>query len=87
MGGFAFVIGKCVLVPPSPKAALAILSLFYGIGVTSEVDVVDYKSVIAEQYVAAGQSSAQAANAMAHLDACIATYQPTPMRPAMHSNP
>jgi hypothetical protein len=71
---FVFITGKCILVPPSPKAALASLGLFYGIGVAGNADVEAYRRNIAQQYVATGKTDLQAAGELERLDSCIASY-------------
>lgn len=49
MHGFVMVIGKCVISPASPKAALALLLWLYGMGGPG-VSYEDYK----QEYVAVG---------------------------------
>ena len=38
MNSFAMIFGHCVWIPPSPKAALIALNLFFGIGINCEPD-------------------------------------------------
>ena len=35
MNSFAIIFGHCVWIPPSPKAALVALNLFFGIGIST----------------------------------------------------
>ena len=46
------IFGKCVWIPPSPKAALLALSYFYGIA--PGVPPAEYEEAIRGQLVAAG---------------------------------
>jgi hypothetical protein len=48
---FAMIFGHCVWMPPSPKAALVALSLFFGIGINSEPDIAAGEAILASQYV------------------------------------
>jgi hypothetical protein len=75
MNSFAMIFGHCVWIPPSPKAALVALSLFFGIGVVSETDVTGDEALIAEQYVAIGKTQGEAENEVAALNACFGTYE------------
>ena len=78
MNSFAIIFGHCVWVPPSPKAALVALGLFFGVGVTGEADVLADQTVIVDQYVAAGRTRADAEREMAALNACFASYEAPP---------
>jgi hypothetical protein len=49
-----------VWIPPSPKAALVALSLFFGIGVNSESDISAGEAILASQYVSAGKTQIEA---------------------------
>jgi hypothetical protein len=60
MNSFAMIFGRCVWIPPSPKAALAALSLFYGIGVSGEPDITALQTIISDQYVSTGKSQSEA---------------------------
>jgi hypothetical protein len=51
MNSFAIIFGHCVWIPPSPKAAMVALSLFFGIGINTEPDIVAGEAVLAGQYV------------------------------------
>jgi hypothetical protein len=59
VNSFAFIIGKCVWLPPSPKAALAVLMLFYGLGDPGTLPAT-YEAAIEAQMVSAGATVAQA---------------------------
>ena len=74
MNSFAMVFGHCVWIPPSPKAALAALGLFFGIGINGEGDIAAGEAILASQYVAAGKTPAQAQQEVASLNACFGTY-------------
>jgi len=78
LNSFAMIFGHCVWVPPSPKAALAALNLFYGLGIGGEPDVAALEGSIAAQYVAAGESQAEADKEIVWLNACFATYEVPP---------
>ena len=60
MNSFAMIFGHCVWIPPSPKAALVALSLFFGIGVNSESDISAGEAILASQYVSAGKTQIEA---------------------------
>lgn len=74
MNSFALIFGKCVWVPPSPKAATMALAYFFGTvpGVTADA----YEAVIRQQLVAAGATEEAALAEMKWLDACFANYAP-----------
>ena len=78
MNSFAIIFGHCVWVPPSPKAALLALGLFFGVGVTGEADVVADQTAIVDQYVSAGMTRFDAEHEMAALNACFASYEAPP---------
>jgi len=60
MNSFAIIFGHCVWIPPSPKAAMVALSLFFGIGIISEPDIGVGEAVLASQYVSAGRTQIEA---------------------------
>ncbi len=68
MNSFAMIFGHCVWIPPSPKAALVALGLFFGIGVGGEPDVAADEALIAGQYVSAGKTEAEAQKEVAWLN-------------------
>ena len=78
LNSFAMIFGRCVWIPPSPKAALAALSLFYGIGIGSGVDAAGYEEAIAGQYVSGGKTEAEAQQEIAALNVCFGTYEVPP---------
>lgn len=78
LNSFAMIFGRCVWIPPSPKAALAALSLFYGVGIGSGADVAGYEAAIAGQYVSSGKTEAEAQQEIAALNACFGTYEVPP---------
>jgi hypothetical protein len=78
LNSFAMIFGHCVWIPPSPKAALAALSLFYGIGISTGPDIADAEASIAGQFVAAGKSQSEADKEIAWLNSCFATYEVPP---------
>jgi len=80
LNSFAMIFGRCVWIPPSPKAALAALSLFYGAGVRSGADAAGYEAAIASQYVAGGKTEAEAQQEIAALKVCFGTYEMPPER-------
>jgi hypothetical protein len=49
VNSFAMIFGKCVWIPPSPKAALLALSYFYG--VAPGVPPAEYEAAIRAQLV------------------------------------
>ncbi len=75
MNSFAMIFGHCVWIPPSPKAALVALGLFFGIGVGGEPDVAADEALIAEQYVSVGKTQAGAEKEVAWLNTCFASYE------------
>ena len=78
MNSFAMIFGHCVWIPPSPKAALVALSLFYGIGISTQPDTTAAEAIIASQYVARGKTQLEAEKEIAALNACFATYEVRP---------
>src|SRR5882757_4779036 len=78
MNSFAMIFGHCVWIPPSPKAALVALSLFYGIGINSQPDIANGEAILAGQYVSAGKTQIEAQKEVAALNACFGTYEVPP---------
>lgn len=73
---FAMDFSGCLWTPPSPAAALATLSYFYGIkiGITPE----EYEEAILNQLESAGRTPRQAVAEMKWLDGCFADYETPP---------
>ena len=78
MNSFAMIFGHCVWIPPSPKAALVALGLFFGIGINGEPDIAAGEAILASQYVAAGKTPIQAQKEVVSLNACFGTYEIPP---------
>lgn len=78
MNSFAMIFGHCVWIPPSPKAALMALSLFYGIGINTQPDVATAEAMIASQYVVGGKTQLEAEKEVSTLNACFASYEVPP---------
>ena len=78
MNSFAMIFGHCVWIPPSPKAALVALNLFFGIGTTTQPDITAAEAIIAAQYVARGETQVAAQKEVASLNACFGTYEVPP---------
>jgi hypothetical protein len=78
MNSFAMIFGHCVWIPPSPKAALAALSLFYGIGINGGADIDKYEYAVASEYVSTGETKVQAQKQIDWLNACFASYEVPP---------
>jgi hypothetical protein len=78
MNSFAIIFGHCVWIPPSPKAALVALGLFFGIGVNGEPDIAAHEAILASQYVAAGKTQIDAQREVASLNACFESYEVPP---------
>jgi hypothetical protein len=78
MNSFAIIFGHCVWIPPSQKAALIALSLFFGIGINSEPDIAAGEAILASQYVSAGKTQTEAQKEVASLNACFGTYEVPP---------
>ena len=78
MNSFAMIFGHCVWIPPSPKAALVALNLFFGIGTTTQPDITAAEAIIAAQYVAGGKTEIEAQKEVASLNACFGTYEVPP---------
>jgi hypothetical protein len=72
MNSFAMIFGKCVWIPPSPKAATLALAYFFGTvpGVLPE----QYESRLRQQIVAAGKTPEAAASEVKWLNECFASY-------------
>jgi hypothetical protein len=78
MNSFAMIFGHCVWIPPSPKAALVALSLFFGIGINSGSDMAAGEAALASQYVSAGKTQTDAQKEVDALSACFGTYEVPP---------
>ena len=78
MNSFAMIFGHCVWIPPSPKAALVALNLFFGIGTATQPDITAAEAIIAAQYVAGGKTQVEAQNKVAWLNACFESYEVPP---------
>jgi hypothetical protein len=72
MNSFAMIFGKCVWIPPSPKAATLALAYFFG--TTPGVLPAEYESQIHQQIVAAGKTPEAATAEIKWLDECFASY-------------
>jgi hypothetical protein len=72
VNSFAMIFGKCVWIPPSPKAALLTLSYFYG--VAPGVSPAQYEDAIRAQLVSAGATQEAAAAEVKWLADCFASY-------------
>jgi hypothetical protein len=72
VNSFAMIFGKCVWIPPSPKAALLVLSYFYG--ATPGVPPTQYETAIRAALVAAGATQEAAAAEVKWLDDCFGSY-------------
>jgi hypothetical protein len=72
VNSFAMIFGRCVWIPPSPKAALMALSYFYGavLGGTPA----DYEAALRTQLVAAGSTEEAATAEVRWLKDCFASY-------------
>ena len=76
MTSFGMKFGTCeIWQPPSPRAALVALSLFYGIGVRGDADIADDKTVIAQDYARTGRTDDQAVAAVNELWRCMGTWR------------
>ena len=78
VNSFAMIFGHCVWIPPSPKAALVALGLFFGIGITGEPDIAAGEAILTSQYVATGKTPIQAQKEVASLNACFRSYEVPP---------
>jgi hypothetical protein len=78
LNSFAMIFGRCVWIPPSPKAALAAFSLFFGVDTRTEPDIAAAEATIASQYIVAGKTQTEADKEVAWLNACFATYEVPP---------
>jgi hypothetical protein len=78
MNSFAMIFGHCVWIPPSPKAALAALSLFFGIGIQGQPDISIREEIVASEYVAGGKTQIEAQKEVAALNACFGSYEVPP---------
>ena len=78
MNSFALIFGHCVWIPPSPKAALVALNLFFGIGINGEPDIAAGEAILSGPYVSAGKTLVEAQKEVATLSACFGTYEVPP---------
>jgi len=78
MNSFAMIFGKCVWIPPSPKAATLALAYFFG--TVPGVLPAQYEAQLREQIAAAGATQEAAAAEVAWLDTCFASYVVTQRR-------
>ena len=72
MNSFALLIGKCVIVPPSIKAALLIV-MWFG-GVPPQLEWSTMADHLVRQYIAAGLKPAEAVKEVKWVEACFRTY-------------
>jgi hypothetical protein len=72
MNSFAMIFGKCVWIPPSPKAAVVALSYFFG--TMPGVLPTEYEAQLREQMVAAGAAQDAAMTEVKWLVQCFGTY-------------
>ena len=78
LNSFAMIFGRCVWIPPSPKAALAAFNLFFGLDTRTEPDIAAAETTISSEYIVAGKSQSEADKEVAWLNACFATYEAPP---------
>jgi hypothetical protein len=78
MNSFAMIFGHCVWIPPSPKAALVALSLFFGIGINTEPEISAGEAILASEYVSAGKTQIEAQKEVDTLNTCFGTYEVPP---------
>jgi hypothetical protein len=72
MNSFAMIFGKCVWIPPSPKAATLALAYFFG--TVPGLQPTAYEAGIRQQIVAAGKTQEAAIAEVKWLDECFASY-------------
>ena len=77
MNSFAMIFGHCVWIPPSPKAALVALNLFFGIGISGEPEH-RRRGDPCRPNVSAGKTLVEAQKEVASLNACFGTYEVPP---------
>ncbi len=75
MNSFALIIGHCVVIPPSAKAALLIVLLTFVIGVQGEADVKKAEFLIAQQYISSGKNEDEAIKKINWLNECFISYK------------
>lgn len=71
-----FVFGKCFVLPPSAKAAFALVMWFYGYA-PSGVPIRDWallRSAVTEQYIEAGMSLPAAHREITRIERCVARW-------------
>ena len=78
MNSFAMIFGHCVWIPPSAKAALIALNLFFGIGINSQADITAGEAILASQYISSGKTQIEAQKEVDALNACFGTYEIPP---------
>jgi hypothetical protein len=78
LNSFAIIFWRCVWIPPSPQAALAGLSLCFGIGIRTEPDTAAAEAIIASQYIVAGKTRSETDKEIAWINSCFATYEVPP---------
>ena len=78
MNSFAMIFGHCVWIPPSAKAALIALNLFFGIGINSQADITAGEAILASQYISSGKTQIEAQKEVDALNACFGTYEVPP---------
>jgi hypothetical protein len=72
MNSFAMIFGKCVWIPPSPKAATLALAYFFG--TLPGVLPTEYEAGLHQQIVAAGASEEKATAEVKWLEDCFGSY-------------
>jgi hypothetical protein len=74
MNSFAMIFGHCLRTPPSAKAALTALSLFFGYGVGGEPNTAGGEVTIASEYVSTGKTQSKRKKRLPRL---MSVSQPT----------
>ena len=78
MNSFAMIFGHCVWIPPSPKAALVALNLFFGIGINTGPEISAGEAILASEYVSGGKTQIEAQKEVDSLNTCFGTYEVPP---------
>jgi hypothetical protein len=72
LNSFAIIVGKCVWVPPSAKAAFLFVAYFFGVVPDLAPEV--YEHDLTREFVVAGMTAKAARRELHWLNDCTATY-------------
>ena len=72
LNSFAIIVGKCVWVPPSAKAAVIFVTYFFGALPSITADIYEYN--LTQRFISAGMTTQEVEAELKRLNDCIGTY-------------